>query len=79
MAPVGSLPSGASVDGIMDLGGNVWEWVISEHKKGEMESVIRGGGWHSSSKRDARCRTRTSISLDTLRDDVGFRCARSKE
>ncbi len=26
-APVGSYPQGASIYGVLDLGGNVWEWV----------------------------------------------------
>jgi len=29
VAPVGSYPSGATIDGVLDLAGNVWEWTAS--------------------------------------------------
>ncbi len=31
-APVGSFPRGASPDGVLDLSGNVWEWVSSIYR-----------------------------------------------
>lgn len=58
--PVGTYPSGASPYGVMDLSGNVWEWVDDWYRadtysagpsrnprgpiKGE-EKIIRGGSW----------------------------------
>jgi len=36
-APVGSFPLGASPEGVMDLAGNIWEWVAEGH--------LRGGPW----------------------------------
>jgi formylglycine-generating enzyme len=29
VAPVGSFPSGGTIDGVLDLAGNVWEWTAS--------------------------------------------------
>ncbi len=59
-APVGSYPSGASPYGVMDLAGNVWEWVADWYDpsyyanspaldpRGPVSGqakVLRGGGW----------------------------------
>ena len=36
-APVGSFPSGATPEGVLDLAGNIWEWTEEGH--------LRGGPW----------------------------------
>jgi formylglycine-generating enzyme required for sulfatase activity len=91
-APVGSYPTGASPYGVLDLAGNVWEWVAdwfaSDYyatapsgnpqgpEKGELR-VLRGGSWGSSSA-TARTTARLADAPDlTYHDDGGFRCAAS--
>ena len=58
--PVASLPDGASWCGVLDMAGNVWEWVadwFGRYPSGHQENpsgpasgsfrALRGGGWHS--------------------------------
>lgn len=57
-APVGSYPNGASPYGVLDLAGNVWEWVADSYGdyssfeqtdpinvSDETARVLRGGSW----------------------------------
>lgn len=70
---VGSFTSGASVDGVLDLAGNVWEWTSSMEGN---ERVIRGGSWKLNV---LEASTRLFGILPSGRDnDVGFRCVRTK-
>lgn len=90
-APVGSYPSGTSWAGVLDLGGNVSEWVadwfgdyspdaISKPlgPKTGSEKMIKGCSWffHPTYCRGA---LRPSVSPDTRFDYIGFRCTMSVE
>lgn len=53
---VGLYPQGRSVEGAVDLAGNVWEWCLNEHEKprntavkGDADRVLRGGSWNQDS------------------------------
>lgn len=84
---VGIHKSGASVYGVLDLAGNVWEWTSSIHREYPYNSndgredvnlwgarVVRGGNYLSAAK-NIRCADRHSI-YPTARDIyIGFRVA----
>jgi len=83
--PVGSYPEGASIYGILDLSGNVWEWTTSiyapypyrrddgrEDVQRWGERVVRGGNYLSAD-RNIRCSDRHFV-YPTSRDVyIGFR------
>jgi sulfatase modifying factor 1 len=88
-APVGSFAAGASVFGVLDLAGNVWEWT-SDHYGREPpqaanhfdprgpafanERTVRGGSYRSPPS-DLRVTRRLAVSPSERRPGVGFRCA----
>ncbi|MBI1922825.1 SUMF1/EgtB/PvdO family nonheme iron enzyme [Candidatus Poribacteria bacterium] len=47
--PVGAYPAGATPEGLMDMAGNVWEWMENLHQGGEKWRALRGGSWYSQS------------------------------
>ena len=86
---VGKYPQGASPYGILDMAGNVWEWVadwygsnylVEPHQDplgfptGE-NRVIRGGSWFNNTEY-IRTTFRTNHSPDDATEYIGFRCAR---
>jgi formylglycine-generating enzyme required for sulfatase activity len=90
-SPVIRYPEGASWCGVLDLAGNVYEWVadwLGPYRSGSLanpigpssgyERVLRGSSWKSFWDR-ARGATRDSVSPDARHDVIGFRCARSLE
>jgi formylglycine-generating enzyme required for sulfatase activity len=88
---VGSLPSGASPYGALDMAGNVYEWVLdwydgvyyaaspSSNPQGPVSGScrsVRGGSWVNGEKR-VGVTARFSNAPDNAINNVGFRCARS--
>jgi formylglycine-generating enzyme required for sulfatase activity len=87
--PVGSHPEGASPLGVMDMAGNVLEWVADwyadkynpqelNNPKGPENGdyrVLRGGSWDDGDPVDLRGALRVSGSPGALGDSLGFRVA----
>ncbi len=90
-APVGQYEAGASPYGVLDMAGNVWEWVADWYDKeyhvtmsdkqpsgppaGETR-VLRGGAW-SNAPLDVRAANRNKDYPTSAGADIGLRCARS--
>ena len=88
-APVGSYPQGASWSGVLDMGGNVSEWVsdwLGDYTSESVsnptgpstgtEKLLKGCSWFS---HPTYCRgaLRASVDPNTRFDYLGFRCATS--
>lgn len=87
---VGSYPAGKSTYGVLDMAGNVHEWLNDWYSETYytvsppsnptgpetgVYRVLHGGGWYSG-PRFVRLSTRSGDNLPTFDDDdVGFRCA----
>jgi formylglycine-generating enzyme required for sulfatase activity len=87
-APVGSYLEGESWSGVLDMAGNVYEWVgdwyagdyyvhpTSQNPPGPStgeSKVLRGGSWHLSPV-SARSTNRLEMNPQVTHDRWGFRC-----
>jgi eukaryotic-like serine/threonine-protein kinase len=72
--PVGRYPNGASPYGVLDLGGNVWEWVADKYDEDPKRRVVRGGSCCSYFVAP-RAANRNAWAPDHRDEDLGFRCA----
>ena len=91
MTDVGSFPNGASIYGVFDLAGNVWEWVddwyhIHYYRLGKKRrnpkgpangefKVVRGGSWVNYPD-SLRSALRRWSRPEIRFNDTGFRCAK---
>ena len=90
-SPVGAFPAGASPYGLLDMAGNVWEFVMdwfggtyyasspASNPPGPAAGevyVVRGGAWDSKASL-VRVAVRSTIQPEVSLDYVGFRCMMS--
>jgi len=74
---VGIYPQGATPDGMMDMAGNVWEWMENWYDEDETFRSLRGGSWLNVVS-VLRCSGRAFLNPDDRDDGVGFRVVRSQ-
>lgn len=72
--PVASYPEGASPYGVMDMSGNVWEWIDDLYDPNYY--MHRGGSWDFG-PRAARSANRGGDSPNSAYFNLGFRCVSS--
>jgi formylglycine-generating enzyme required for sulfatase activity len=76
LAPVGSFPAEVRT-GLMDLSGNVWEWVAddfgSTDPKRKNQAVVRGGSWRTREREELLASFRRAVNAGTRNDEIGFR------
>jgi formylglycine-generating enzyme required for sulfatase activity len=70
---VGGYPTGASPYGVLDLAGNVWEWVDGVYEDDPQRRVVRGGSCCSYFV-GPRASNRNAWDPDHRDGDLGFRC-----
>jgi len=72
--PVGRYPEGATPEGLMDMAGNVWEWM--ENKYGSKDypeaRALRGGSWYITTE-NLRCVARIYFHPLDHWNFIGFR------
>jgi serine/threonine protein kinase/formylglycine-generating enzyme required for sulfatase activity len=71
LSPVGSLPEGATPDGLYDLAGNVWEWTSTSAYVGH---YLKGGSWREGNP--TYLRAAAHLDYGETNGDIGFRCVR---
>ncbi len=76
---VGAYPAGATPEpeGLMDMAGNVWEWMENRYDNNKAARALRGGSWNDDAD-DLRCAARGSWGPDSWNYVIGFRVVRAQ-
>jgi len=72
--PVGAYPAGTTPEGLMDMAGNVWEWMENPYGMKEYPEAraLRGGSWLDEAL-NLRCSARDYVHPDNFWNAAGFR------
>jgi hypothetical protein len=73
--PVGMYPAGATPEGVLDLAGNVWEWIDERFADAE-QRILRGGSWASPAVTNRGTAERIRCDAKRNNIDFGFRLVR---
>jgi formylglycine-generating enzyme required for sulfatase activity len=74
--PVGRYPEGATLHGLMDIAGNVFEWMKNYYDENRGWFALRGGSWLET-EIYLRCISRNEDDPDLFPHDIGFRVLRT--
>ncbi len=69
---VGQFPKGQSDEGLIDMGGNVWEWIDSWDGLSQIYRSLRGGAWHTDHNFTS-CAFHGGAASDDFGNNIGFR------
>ena len=75
--PVNRYPEGATPEGLMDMAGNVWEWMENLRNEHGYDISLRGGAFYYS-EYELRCTERHWNGPDGHSPGIGFRVVRSQ-
>jgi formylglycine-generating enzyme required for sulfatase activity len=75
--PVSRFPGGITPEGLMDMAGNVWEWMENLYDQDEDLPALRGGSWLNDGD-SLRCSARFLHIPHFRLNDVGFRVVRCR-
>jgi formylglycine-generating enzyme required for sulfatase activity len=75
--PVGRYPEGATPTGLMDMAGNVWEWMGNYSSDSKNFFALRGGSWDGVAE-FLRCSARSNFVPRYEWNNYGFRVLRAQ-